>query len=102
MGAAGSYAQGHRISGVVLLALLHESLDRLGRDKFHVVPGTGEYAAPVMRCTACLYNNGAAVLFLEEWHQLAPAQLAPEAHFPGLVDSVDLKERLGGITGRSW
>jgi hypothetical protein len=51
----------------------------------------------MMRCAACLHDNRAAVLLLEEWKQLAPSQFAPELHFPGLVDSVDLKDRFGGI-----
>jgi hypothetical protein len=37
------------------------------------------------------------VLFLEQGDQLAPSQPAPKLHFPGLVDSVDLKDRFGGI-----
>ena len=65
VGPGGGRAQRRRISGVVLLALLHERLYRLGRDQLHVVSKTGQYTAPMMRCAACLHDDPAGVLLLE-------------------------------------
>ena len=62
-----------RIGGIVLLALLHERPDRLGRDQLHLVPKAGQHAGPVMRRTARLHDDRAGLLLLEERDQLAPA-----------------------------
>ena len=53
-------AQGRRIHGVVLLALLDEGLHRLGCDQLHLMTQTGEQTTPVMAGAAGLEEHGAA------------------------------------------
>jgi hypothetical protein len=51
----------------------------------------------VVRGTACLHDQGAARLPLEEGDQLAPLQLALELDRAARVDAVELEHRLGDI-----
>jgi hypothetical protein len=97
VGPGGGRAKGHRVSGVVFLPLLHEGLNRLGRNQLHVVSETAQYASPEMRRAACFYHDPAGSLLLEEWDQLTPSQLAPDVHASGLIDGVNLKDRFRGI-----
>jgi hypothetical protein len=80
------------ISGIVLLAFLHERPDRLRHDQLHLVSKTAQRAGPVMRRAAGFQHDGATLLLLEKRDQLAPAQLAPD-----LIHGVNLKSGLGSI-----
>jgi hypothetical protein len=48
VGPRGGFADRGGIGRVVLLSLLHEGFDRLGRDQLHVVSESGEHARPMM------------------------------------------------------
>ena len=52
-------AECRRIGGIVLLALLHERLDRLGRDQLHVMSKAGQHAGPMMCRAARLHDDRA-------------------------------------------
>ena len=54
------------IGSVVLLALLDERADRLGRDQLHLVPKAGQHTSPVMRRAARLHDDCARCLLLEK------------------------------------
>lgn len=82
-------AQGGRIGGIVLLTLLHEWPDGLGCQQFHVVLEADQHAGLMMRRAACLHDDRAGLLRLEERHQLAPPQLAPDLSLSELVHGMD-------------
>lgn len=73
VGPGGGRAKCGCVGGIVLLALLYEGPDRLGRDQLHVVPKTDQHADPVVRRAAGLQDDRASLLLLEERDQLAPS-----------------------------
>jgi hypothetical protein len=85
------------VGGVVLLALLDERPDRLGRDQLHGMSKAGQHARPVMSGAARLHHDRASCLIFKEGDQLAPTQLALDLCLAGFVHGVDLKHGLGGI-----
>ena len=96
-GPRGGIADRRRIGRIVLLSLLHEGFDRFGGNQFHRVTEAGQQPRPVMGGATSLHHDRAALLFIEERDQLAPAQFAPDLHLSGLVDTVDLEHGLGCI-----
>jgi len=77
-----SLADGRRIGGIVLPALLYKRPDGLRCDQFYVMPETGQHPGPMMGRAAGLQNDCAGLVLLEEWNQLAPLSLRFIATFP--------------------
>jgi hypothetical protein len=86
-----------RVSGIVLLAFLHEGFDCFRRNQLHVVSKGSQHTGPMMRGATRLQHDCAGFLLLKELDRFIPSQLAPDLWIAILIHSMNLEDGLGGI-----
>src|SRR5271170_401355 len=94
VGMGGGRAECRRVGGIVLLALLHEWSDGIGRYQLHIVSEASQHAGPMMSRPARLQYNRAGLLLCEERDNLVPSQLALDLRPSGLIHSMHLENGL--------